>query len=205
MKTEFQWLTRYLQTLPEEVWPKPSACDDWEVRDVAGHLVLAAKFYSDVVSRGVRGDTSPSLLFSGIDATNRSTLAQCLSETAVDRRRNLREQLLPTFTTQWGRNTSCWIVSVPKITRNHVGAGVGIDLRGSISYWRFRNLPFIAGISVSISPTVSEHCLPILVERAVQRFRVATGLLDPLRASKKRASARYCFDVTGPVPANTIW
>ena len=100
-KSESQWLHQYLDTLPAEAWSKPSACDAWEVRDVVGHLVWVAEFYTDVISRGLQGDTSPSEDFHSVDLADRSAFFQFLADTAVDRRKNLGDQLLPTFITRW--------------------------------------------------------------------------------------------------------
>ena len=35
-----------------------SACALWEVRDVVAHLIFAANYYTDCITRGLRGDTS---------------------------------------------------------------------------------------------------------------------------------------------------
>src|SRR5215475_14136191 len=58
LQTDFERLKQYLTTLPADAWTKPSACALWEVRDVAAHLITAANFYTDPITRGLRGDTS---------------------------------------------------------------------------------------------------------------------------------------------------
>jgi hypothetical protein len=37
-------LTQYLHTLPPEAWRRPSACEDWEVRDVVGQRRALVNF-----------------------------------------------------------------------------------------------------------------------------------------------------------------
>ena len=58
VQTEFERLKQYLATMPEEAWSKPSACVDWEVRDVVAHLIGAVNLYRDSITRGLQGDTS---------------------------------------------------------------------------------------------------------------------------------------------------
>ncbi len=59
LQTEFERLKQYLAALPQDAWTKPSACARWEVRDVVAHLIFAANYYTDCITRGRRGDTSP--------------------------------------------------------------------------------------------------------------------------------------------------
>ena len=61
LQTEGDRLTQYLAALPSDAWIRPSACDRWEVRDVVAHLAGGADFYHDSVTRGLAGDSSPSL------------------------------------------------------------------------------------------------------------------------------------------------
>ncbi len=58
LQTEFERLKQYLAALPQDAWTKPSACALWEVRDVVAHLIFAANYYTDCITRGLRGDTS---------------------------------------------------------------------------------------------------------------------------------------------------
>src|SRR5499433_2565976 len=58
VQTESERLKQYLTALPEDAWTKPSACALWDVRDVVAHLIFAANYYTDCITRGLRGDTS---------------------------------------------------------------------------------------------------------------------------------------------------
>ena len=58
LQSEFERLKQYLVALPADAWTKPSACALWEVRDVVAHLIGVADFYTDCITRGLRGDTS---------------------------------------------------------------------------------------------------------------------------------------------------
>ena len=56
--TEADGLAQFLATLSADDWQRPSACDLWTIRDVVAHLIWAADFYTDAVSRGLQGDLS---------------------------------------------------------------------------------------------------------------------------------------------------
>ena len=203
IKTEFHRLTQYLDTLPAEAWSKPSACDAWTVGDVVGHLVFVAEFYSDVISRGVQGDISVSPFFKTIDLEDRSALAKILEVTAIERREALGEQLLPSLVSQWDQferlldnlkvedwEKPCWRWSQPTPVRQHLVLAVQ-EL--AIHGWDIR-------FNLEDSPSLSEDLLPMLVDRAIRRFRVVTELSDSLRVSESAGPVRYQFDITGTVP-----
>ena len=54
--TEADGLAQFLDTLSADDWQRPSACDLWAIRDLVAHLIWAADFYTDAVSRGIHGD-----------------------------------------------------------------------------------------------------------------------------------------------------
>jgi uncharacterized protein (TIGR03083 family) len=56
--TEADSLAQFLETLSADAWQRPSACELWAIRDVVAHLIWAADFYTDTVSRGLQGDIS---------------------------------------------------------------------------------------------------------------------------------------------------
>ena len=58
VRTEADGLAQFLDTLSDNDWQRPSACDLWTIRDVVVHLIWAADFYTDTVSRGMQGDIS---------------------------------------------------------------------------------------------------------------------------------------------------
>ncbi len=58
IQMEAEGLKQYLAALPEDAWTKPSACADWEVRDVVTHLTGVMNNYRNHITRGLRGDTS---------------------------------------------------------------------------------------------------------------------------------------------------
>jgi uncharacterized protein (TIGR03083 family) len=55
---EADGLAQFLATLSADEWQRPSACDLWAIRDLVAHVIWAADFYTDAVSRGIHGDLS---------------------------------------------------------------------------------------------------------------------------------------------------
>jgi uncharacterized protein (TIGR03083 family) len=53
VQTEAESLAQFLDTLSADDWRRPSACDLWTIRDVVAHLIWAADFYTDTLSRGM--------------------------------------------------------------------------------------------------------------------------------------------------------
>jgi len=59
MQAEAERLGWYLSTLSPDAWRQPSACQEWEVRDVVAHLVEVAQDYRCRIARGAQGEIGP--------------------------------------------------------------------------------------------------------------------------------------------------
>ena len=59
LREESRNFQQYLAALPSEAWDRQSACDQWLVKDVVGHLVGNAEFYATTVERGLQGVNDP--------------------------------------------------------------------------------------------------------------------------------------------------
>jgi uncharacterized protein (TIGR03083 family) len=203
--TEAERLAESLQTLPPEAWSTPSACALWEVGDVVAHLVFVAEFYADVIARGVRGDVSPPARFPGIDLADRSSFDAYIGQTALAYRQRLGAQLLPTFRARFAAlhqlmahlrppdwEQPCWrfrwfghpparyflVMTIQELAIH------GWDLRAGLE-------PL---------PRLSGACLPVLVERAMQRFRLIPTLASFRLSATPPGPVRYRFAVRGAVP-----
>ena len=102
IKFESERLTEYLGSLSPDSWTLPSACGLWEIRDVAAHLVMVAEFYSDVISRGLQGDSSPTEGFPPAGTLDPASFDGFIAERSIAIRESLGEDLLATFGTKWG-------------------------------------------------------------------------------------------------------
>jgi uncharacterized protein (TIGR03083 family) len=202
---EAECLAQYLDMLPPDAWTHPSACAGWEVRDVVGHLTFVAEFYADVIARGVRGDVSPPARFPGIDLADRSSFDAYISQTALAYRQRLGGQLLPTF-----RARCAVLYHLMASLRPH---------EWEQPCWRFRwfgNPPARYFLVMTIQelaihgwdlraglepcPRLSGACVPVLVERAMQRFRLIPQLAGFRLRTTQPAPVRYRFEVRGEVP-----
>src|SRR4051812_26176405 len=92
-------LAQYLHTLPPAAWHQPSACDAWEVGDVVGHLIWVARLYTEGLTRGLRGDTSPLAGFPPAGTLDTAAYSAFTAQQAIAQRVSLGEQVLTAFTT----------------------------------------------------------------------------------------------------------
>jgi uncharacterized protein (TIGR03083 family) len=191
-------LTQYLHALPPEDWRRPSACEDWEVRDVVGHLIWVAMLYTEGISRGLRGDTSPLDGFPPAGAFDTASYSAFTAQRAIAQRVSLGEHLLAVFTARTAQLHDCLMTLQPQDGE-------------TLCYHPFRLMPAQTlpplwlselvihawDIRSALDPTASlaTESLPILVERLPRRalvnFRPGVRLAAPVR---------YRFAVTGVVP-----
>ena len=97
VQTEADSLAQFLDTLSADDWRRPSACDLWTIRDVVAHLIWAADFYADTVSRGMRGDISRPADRPPGDAPEPASMPEYFNQHAIRMRDRLGAALMPTF------------------------------------------------------------------------------------------------------------
>jgi uncharacterized protein (TIGR03083 family) len=105
LQTDFERLKQYLAALPPDAWTTPSACALWEVRDVVAHLIFAANYYTDCITRGLQGDTStpagrpePSSFYTASQEERRQR-ATVGAQRMIALRESLGQELLDVFCT----------------------------------------------------------------------------------------------------------
>ena len=107
IQTESERLQQYLVALPAGTWTQPSACALWDIRDVVAHLSGIANGYRDRMTRGLRGDTSPSAgfpapdIFTTLSGEERRQRATRFAEGAIALRVRLGNDLLAAFRHAW--------------------------------------------------------------------------------------------------------
>jgi hypothetical protein len=100
VQTESARLQQYLTALPADAWTKPSACALWAIRDVVAHLSGIAHGYTDRITRGLRGDTSPSAgfpaphLFTTLSGEERRQRAMAFAQGPIALRARLGNDLV---------------------------------------------------------------------------------------------------------------
>jgi len=94
---EAERLASYLGGLSPEGWNHSTACDLWQVGDLAGHLVWIGEFYVKFVSRALAGDITPPA-GSPRDERYAGLPPEAFYDlTAREYRQNLGHDLLPAF------------------------------------------------------------------------------------------------------------
>jgi len=113
VQTESARLQQYLTALPADAWTKPSACALWDIRDVVAHLSGIAHGYTDRITRGLRGDTSPSAgfpvphLFKTLSGEERRQRATAFAQGPIALRVRLGNDLVSVFGQAWGQFHQC--------------------------------------------------------------------------------------------------
>ncbi len=113
VQTESERLQQYLTALPADAWTKPSACALWDIRDVVAHLSGIAHGYTDRITRGLRGDTSPSAgfpaphIFTTLSGEERRQRATALAQGPIALRERLGNDLLSVFGQAWDQFHHC--------------------------------------------------------------------------------------------------
>jgi uncharacterized protein (TIGR03083 family) len=108
IQTESERLQQYLTALPADAWTKPSACALWEIRDVVAHLSVIANGYTDRITRGLWGDTSPSPagfpaphIFKTLSGEERRQRATAFAQGSIALRERLGNDLVSEFRHAW--------------------------------------------------------------------------------------------------------
>jgi len=195
---EFRRLRSYLGDLPPSAWLQPSACDGWEVRDVAAHLIWVAELIRGTVSRGLQGDVSPPEGFPPARAANADSASGMFGQQAVSLRESLGDHLLPALD-----SANCRL--------NQLLGGLSAEEWDTPCYFPSSNLPahFMARVwlkelaihgwdirsklepEAHLPPESLSVCMGGVRELSTWGFWPGPTLPTPVR---------YRFDVTGPVP-----
>ena len=196
-------LHRYLSALPADSWSKPSTCDQWQIADIVGHLVLGAEGYAENVSRGLQGDPSPpeGRGPAGSDAAVSS--AERIAAGAIAARERLGDQLLTTFESTGTRLNQLLAGLGPQDRQKPCYHGGGmvpaenfVDLRLNeltVHDWDIRASlePDARLAPEGLSSTLLMFTRSLAAGSVRWAFWPGPKLSSPVR---------YRFDVTGPVP-----
>ncbi|MCH8989838.1 MAG: maleylpyruvate isomerase family mycothiol-dependent enzyme [Chloroflexi bacterium] len=87
-------IREYLGKLTPEQWELPSACAEWQVRDVVSHLIGGAERQAESMERGRGGDSNPP---AGFVPPEPAALSAANAQRDIDRRDQLSGNILETF------------------------------------------------------------------------------------------------------------
>jgi uncharacterized protein (TIGR03083 family) len=191
-------LIHYLHALPPEAWCRPSACEAWEVRDVVGHLIWAAMLYTEGISRGLRGDTSPLDGFPPAGSFDTASYSAFTAQRAIAQRVSLGDHLLAAFTASTAQLHNCLMTLRPQDGETICYPPFRLmPARTLPPLWLSEVVIHTWDIRSALDPTASlaTESLPLLMQRLPRR-----ALVNFRPGARLAAPVRYRFVVTGVVP-----
>ena len=196
--TEADGLAQFLETLSADDWQHPSACDLWAIRDVVAHLIWAADFYTDTVSRGIQGDSSHPADRPPGDAPDPTAMPAYFDQHAIRVRDRVGAAILPTFRSRYqalshlllGLSPHAW--DMPCAFFLHFGgtqparAFLLLIIQELVIHgWDIRS-------RFDATATLAVDSLPPVLERIPNRFRLPGFAQFPIDADRWPV-ARYRF------------
>lgn len=158
-------IREYLGGLTPEQWELPSACAEWQVRDVVSHLIGGAERQAESMARGRGGDSNPP---AGFVAPEPGALSAANAQRDIDRRDQLAGRFLESFDASYEKlhqefdefaksswDTLCW-----HIRRGAMTAASYVELRIqelAIHDWDMRSA-FQPGAGLD------PGCVPVLLD-----------------------------------------
>lgn len=204
LQSESTRFRQYLHTLSPHAWSQPSACAQWQIRDVVAHLIGGAEFYADSISRGLQGDPSPPAGRPPAGTSNAAAAAESIAQRAIVVREHLGDQLLATFET-----------TDDHLTRLLTGLGPEAQETPCYHVWRLLPAQDFANLRMQelalhgwdirarleATARLSTESVPVLMHMIANSL--TSGFLTWAFWSGPRLSTRvhYRFEVTGTVPS----
>ena len=198
-RSEAERLREFLSNLPADKWATPSACTEWQVADVVGHLAWVGEFYANIHTRALQGVTDPPENSPGGSANRWGSNDQFFARTAIDTRQRLGEELLQHFAQVYddlfqlfsrlepgNLDKPCYLPAgncplqyLPVMTIQEL----------AVHSWDIRS-------GIEPSAHLSSEILPVLMERVSKRRLPNLAL-----GSHTEDPVRYRFELTGSSPS----
>jgi len=195
-------IREYLGGLTSEQWELPSACAEWQVRDVVSHLIGGAERQAESMARGRRGDSNPP---AGFVPPQPAALSATNAQRDIDRRNQLNGHFLESFDASYEKlhaefdgfsegswDTLCW-----HVRRGAMTAESYVELRIqelAIHDWDIR-------YALESAPGLDPDSVPVLVDMSPRWlrmcFRPSTRLASPVVYWFDVGSEQYRMSVTG--------
>ncbi|PKB71275.1 MAG: hypothetical protein BZY87_06585 [SAR202 cluster bacterium Io17-Chloro-G6] len=195
-------IRQYLGELTAEQWELPSACAEWQVRDVVSHLLGGAERQAESMARGRGGDSNPP---AGFVPPQPAALSATNAQRDIDRRNQLAGNYLNAFDASYEElhrqfdafgdgswDTLCW-----HVRRGAMTAASYVELRIqelAIHDWDMRSAfqpdagldPDCVRILIEMSPTWLGMC-----------FRPSARLAKPVTYGFNVDAGQFKMSVTG--------
>ena len=194
-RSEAEGLAGYLAGRPAAVWEHSTACDRWQVADVVAHLVWIGEFYAVFIARALEDDLSPppespkDPKYAGTPPEDFYNLK------AVEYRKKLGDDLLPTFTRRFAELGRALEKLTPADYERPCFYHSGNRPVWTLADLTVQELAVHAwDIQSHLEPDahLSAASQPVLLERVVQRPQPGLNL-----AATASGPARLRFELTG--------
>jgi uncharacterized protein (TIGR03083 family) len=203
LRWESDRFRQYLKTLSGEAWTQQSACDRWQVRDVAAHLMGNAEGYAASVSRGLEGDSSPPEGRGPAGASSAASSADGLAKRVLAQRESLGDGLLPAYEERDSHLIALLAGLSPEDQDKPCYHPGGIVPAGNFVDLRFKELAMHAW-DIQSSLEADAHLLPdslpsiiLLISRSVASGSLPWAFWP---GPSLDSIVRYRFEVAAPVP-----
>jgi len=198
IQDQSQRLEEYLGALSPEALSQPSACEEWTVADVVGHLTWAAEGFADAIFRGIQGDLSPRPPEGFPTEGSPVSRAQYIGQSAIDHRKKLGGELISTFKASGGRLNQLLASLSPEDLQKNCNFMTNERPVEAMLTTRVQELAihdWDIRANLDSAPHLYAESLPVLLER------VPTFVAWAFRAgSRLSAPLRYRFKLTGAFP-----
>ena len=102
IEVEAEGLNQFLEELSQDDLSRRSACKAWTVGEVVAHLVeRIAEPYMDAISRGIKGDLSPTKGFPETNTVDQAWLSEFNIQRAIDYHLALGDGLIAAFRSRY--------------------------------------------------------------------------------------------------------
>ena len=155
----------YLGKLTPEQWELPSACAEWQVRDVVSHLIGGAERQAESMERGRGGDSNPP---AGFVPPDPAALSATNAQRDIDRRNQLAGRFLEAFDASYkelhrefdGFGEGSWDTLCWHVRRGAMTAASYVELRIqelAIHDWDIRS-------AFQPAAGLDPDCVPVLLD-----------------------------------------
>jgi uncharacterized protein (TIGR03083 family) len=198
-------IREYLGKLTSDQWELPSACAEWQVRDVVSHLLGGAERQAESMARGRGGDSKPP---AGFVPPDPAVLSANNAQRDIDRRGELAGRILEAFDSSYeglhkqfdGFGEGSWDTLCWHVRRGAMTAASYVELRIqelAIHDWDIRSA-FQSGAGLD------PDCVPVLLDMSPRWlgmcFRPSARLPKPVVYgfnAGTEESGQYWMSVTG--------
>ncbi len=195
-------IREYLGELTPEQWELPSACAEWQVRDVVSHLIGGAERQAESMERGRGGDSNPP---AGFVPPEPAALSIINAQRDIDRRNEMAGHFLEFFDASYEKlhrefdefakgswDTLCW-----HVRRGAMTAAAYVELR--IQELAIHDYDIRSAFQPDAG--LDPDCVPVLIDMSPRWlgmcFRPSEKLPKPVVYRFDVGSENYRMTVTG--------